>query len=85
MCCSKHCSNVLKQTTYLGKNNPRFGLKGHLSSSFKGEEIHRKNNKLQEVFVYAPNRPDCDKHGRVRKHRLLVLDNYKLFNPCFFT
>ena len=82
--CSKECMNKLKQILYSGTGNHQYGLKGNLNASFKGEEILRKNNQLIEVCVYSPNHPYADHSGRVTKHRLLVEQNYKLFDFKYF-
>lgn len=85
ICCSRECSSILRQTTYLGENNPQYGIKGEANASFKGEWISRKNNTITDIFVYAPNRPDSNRDGRITKHRLLVLENYTRFYKGFFT
>lgn len=82
--CSKECSNKLKALLYTGEGNHQFGLKGELNASFKGKEILNKNNNLVEVKVYDPSHPYCDKNGRVLKHRLIVEENYKLFDLKYF-
>lgn len=84
-CCSKECADKLKETTYLGANNHQFGLKGHLNSSFKGNFIVHKNNHLEDVFIYKPDRPDSNRDGRITEHRLKVLENYHKYDKCFFT
>jgi hypothetical protein len=43
------------------------------------------NHTNEDIFVYAPDRPDSDKHGRITKHRLTVCENAKLFNNCLFS
>ena len=83
-CCSRECLNVLKSSLYSGEGNHQYGLKGDLNSSFKGKEIYKKNNDLIDIFVYCPDHPYCDKRGRVTKHRLMVEENYKLFDPKYF-
>jgi hypothetical protein len=82
--CSKECCNKLKALLYSGENNHQFGLKGELNSSFKGEKIIRRNNNLLDILVYMPDHPRSDKSGRVAEHRLLVEQNYKLFNNKYF-
>ena len=67
-----------------GKGNHQYGLKGELNASFKGKEIIKHNNSVDDIMVYDPTHPYADKHGRVRKHRLLVEQNYKLFDSKFF-
>ena len=84
LCCSKECSNKLKEVTYLGENNHQYGLKGHLNSSFKGDIIYQQNHNLTEILVYAPYRPDADQHGRVKRHRLIVQENYNKFDSKYF-
>lgn len=82
--CSKECVNKLKQILYSGAGNHQYGLKGNLNASFKGEEILKKNNSLTEIYVYCPNHPHADRNGRVTKHRLLVEQNYKMFDFKYF-
>lgn len=83
-CCSIKCLNKLKSILYVGEGNHQYGLKGKLNSSFKGDEILKKNNNLIEIRVYDPTHPYCDKDGRVLKHRLIVEENYKLFDSKYF-
>lgn len=35
-------------------------------------------------MVYAPNHPFANKHGRIRKHVLVVEENYQKYNKDFF-
>lgn len=83
-CCSKECLDVLKQTLYSGEGNHQYGLKGELNASFKGLEITKVNNNLIDIFVYDPTHPHANKHGRVTKHRLIVEQNYKMFDYKYF-
>lgn len=85
ICCSVECSSILRQTTYLGENNPQYGVKGEANASFKGKWTSKKNNGIIDIFVYAPDRPDSNRDGRITKHRLLVLENYTKFYKGFFT
>lgn len=82
--CGRNCQHKDLKSKMSGKNNHQFGLKGQLNSSFKGVEITKNNNNLIDIRVYVPNHPFCDKNGRVLKHRLLVEENYKLFNIKYF-
>ena len=83
-CCSKQCLNILKQTLYAGEGNHQYGLKGELNSSYKGLEIFKNNNNNVDIFVYDPSHPNANKNGRVTKHRLIVEQNYKLFDYKYF-
>ena len=83
-CCSRECLNKLKETLYAGEGNHQYGLKGELNASFKGKEIKRNNNNLIDIHVYEPTHPYADKNGRVTKHRLIVEQNYKLFDSKYF-
>ncbi len=83
-CCSIECLNKLKSILYSGEGNHQYGLKGRLNSSFKGDEISKRNNNLIEIRVYDPTHPYCDKDGRVLKHRLIVEENYKIFDKKYF-
>lgn len=83
-CCSKKCSIEQRRMTMIGENNHQYGLKGNLNSSFKGDEIKRRNHNCIEVKVYLPSHPFADRAGRVLKHRLVVETNYHLFEPKFF-
>lgn len=82
--CSKQCTAEYRKTWFKGENNHQYGLKGSLNSSFKGEVLSRKNNRLMELKVYVPYRYDADKHGRVTLHRLIVEENWRQFNPNVF-
>lgn len=83
-CCSKECLGVLKQTLYSGEGNHQYGLKGELNASFKGLEITRVNNNLVDILVYDPTHPHANSNGRVTKHRLIVEQNYKMFDYRYF-
>lgn len=82
--CSIECASKLKSEYSKGEKNHQFGLTGDLNSSFKGEEILRANNSLTEVMVYSPNHPYKNQNGRVKKHRLIVEQNYFLFDEKYF-
>ena len=83
--CSRACLDIAKRTLYAGERNHQYGLKGPLNSSFKGFVISEKNNRLTEQMVYCPNHPFSSKNGRVAEHRLVVEDNYSLFDSKYFT
>lgn len=82
--CSKECSNILRSQWFSGEGNHQWGLKGELNSSFTTKEKTEKNNKLTEIMVYVPQHPRADQTGRVRKHVLIVEENYKLFDIKYF-
>ena len=82
--CSRECLNKLKSTLYKGEGNHQYGLKGDKNSSFKGSVILRKNNGLIERMVYNPTHPYADRNGRIKEHRLLVEQNYKMFDDKYF-
>lgn len=82
--CSKSCQHIDLKEKFKGELNHQFGLKGHLNSSFKGKELLKKNNNLIDIRVYAPNHPHKDKDSRVLKHRLIVEENYHLFDKDKF-
>lgn len=82
--CSRKCLNIAKKEAYCGKGNHQYGLKGALNSSFKGNEIIVRNNNINDILVYYPNHPYCNKNGRVKKHRLLVEENYTMFDFKYF-
>lgn len=85
ICCSKECSNKLKETTYLKEGNHQFGLIGDKNSSFKGQEII---SNLGYILEYCPGHPKpCDRStsgSRVRQHRLVIERNYDKFDPKYF-
>lgn len=82
--CSRECLNKGKEIGYCGAGNHQFGLKGPQNSSFKGEEIIVHNHKVDDIMVYCPNHPFANKTGRVKKHRLIVEENYSLFPEKYF-
>lgn len=82
--CSKECNNKLKSLLYSGKGNHQYGLKGDLNASFKGTETIKRNGNVYDIWVYLPEHPFCNKSSRVKKHRLVVEQNYKLFDPKYF-
>lgn len=82
--CSKECLNKYKEKAYAGSGNHQYGLKGPLNASFNGMVIPKKNHKLVEQMVYCPNHPFCNKNGRVEEHRLIVEQNYQIFDEKYF-
>lgn len=82
--CSKECMNNAKVEFMKGENNHQYGLKGDLNASFKGKEIQRKNNTVVDIRVYDPTHPYADKNGRVLKHRLVIEENYQMFDSKYF-
>lgn len=82
--CSKSCFYEYKKIWFVGLNNHQSGLKGNLNCSFKGLELPKTNHKNIDIMVYEPTHPYANKNGRVLKHRLIVEQNYTLFDKCFF-
>ena len=82
--CSVECASELKSQYMSGEGNHQYGLKGNLNSSFKGEEIIQHNHNVDDIMVYDPKHPYANDNGRVKKHRLLVEQNYTLFDSKFF-
>lgn len=82
--CSRQCLNKAKEIAYCGTGNHQYGLKGELNSSFAGKEIIQHNNNLDDIMVYFPSHPYANKAGRVTKHRLIVEENYTLFDSKYF-
>lgn len=83
-CCSLKCSSLYRKVWFRVNGNHQYGLKGNKNSTFLGDVIFVKNNKLTEVRKYAPYRVDANKAGRVLEHRLLVEENWELFDECAF-
>ena len=83
--CSQECLNKYKKIAYSGSGNHQFGLKGPLNASFNGDITYKKNHKLIEREVYCPDHPFCNKNGRVWEHRLVVEQNFQLFDTKYFT
>ena len=83
-CCSRKCLFEYKKELMKGNNNHQYGLKGSLNSSFAGNEIIKRNHNLIDIFVYMPNHPYANRNSRVLKHRLIVEQNYKLFDYKYF-
>lgn len=82
--CSIECASQLKSEYMSGTGNHQFGLKGELNASFKNEELHQNNNGFIDIMVYVKNHPFSNKNGRVKKHRLIVEQNYQLFDLNYF-
>lgn len=82
--CSKDCANILKSEYMKGENNHQYGLKGELNASFKGIEITKSNHNVNDILVYCPEHPFKRSDNRVKKHRLIIEENYNLFNPDYF-
>lgn len=83
--CSRECLSRFMRTSMLGEGNHQFGLRGSKNSSFKGNEISKKNNNLIDIRVYAPDHPFCGEDSRVLKHRLIVEEHADLFDDRYFT
>lgn len=84
-CCSRKCCDKLKETIFQGENNHQYGLKGPLNSSFKGKYVYTSYKKnLTDVEVYVPDCPVCDSRGRVKLHRLIVMENWNYFPEKYF-
>lgn len=83
-CCSRECRAKYKSITFSGSGNHQYGLKGKLNSSFKGEETHKKNVNLTDIWVYKPEHPYANRSGRVKKHILIVEENHELFDDKYF-
>ena len=82
--CSLVCANSLKKITFKGENNHQYGLKGKLNKSFKGDIVTKQNHKLIEYLVYKPDHPFVRSDNRVLLHRLIVEENFELFDKIFF-
>lgn len=78
--CSKECDAKNRSKWFSGENNHQFGLKGDLNPTFSGY----KHYKHGYVVVYKPDHPFCDKKGKVLEHRLVVENNWKLFDLKYF-
>ena len=68
-CCSKVCSDKLKQKLYKGEHNPNYKNRGLQSPLHKGAEIINSNGYIK---IYKPDHPLCDKNGRILKHRYIA-------------
>lgn len=82
--CSRKCYSEFKKIAMLGENNHQYGLKGSLNASFKGFEIEHKNHNVVDIYVYKPEHPYANESGRIVKHRLIVEENYLLFDSNYF-
>lgn len=82
--CSKECSKMGDRIRMTGSRNHQYGLRGKLNASFKEEELPRKNHNNTDIKVFAPGHPYRDKNNRVLKHRLVVEDNFGLFEKKWF-
>jgi len=68
-CCSEKCLRNLRKTTYSGKNNPQYGLKGILNDSWKSDVkiTHYGYRKIR-----ALDHPFKDIDDFVFEHRLIA-------------
>ena len=82
--CSRQCFAEYKKIWFVGENNHQFGLSGSKNASFKGKEIKKRNNTEVDVWVYVPEHKYANQAGRVKKHRLVVEQNYSLFDEKYF-
>lgn len=83
--CSLECSAEYRKKWFKGKNNHQFGLKGELNSSFKRGFTTRRNGHVTETFIYAKDRSDTDRSGRMTLHRYNVVTNFNNYHTCLFT
>ena len=83
--CSKECSNKLREEFMSGENNHQYGLIGDKNSSFGGEELI---SEFGYILVYCPGHPfphdKTNRCTRVFKHRLVIEENYQLFDAKYF-
>lgn len=82
--CSRACLANHRKILMTGERNHQYGLKGRLNASFTSDEIPRRNNRLVERMIYVGEWHRDSINGRVKLHRLLVEQNYQLFNSDFF-
>lgn len=83
--CSKECNNKYRSIWFSGKNNHQYGLVGELNASFKS---HQHKTVYGYITEEAPGHPfPQDKYDgvtHVLQHRLIVEQNYKMFDPDAF-
>lgn len=83
--CSKECSLKLRSQYCTGKNNHQYGLTGDKNASFKNQPLL---TNYGYIIEFAPNHPfphDRSNIGtRVLQHRLVIEQNYQLFDPKYF-
>ena len=82
--CSRECKDKNFGSKFTGEQNHQYGLKGKLNATFLDKDLIRKNHNLKETLVYKPEHPYCSKSGRVLIHKLIVEENYKLFDIKYF-
>lgn len=69
VCCSRECLGILRQTIYLGENNPNYGNRGENNPIWRHDErISVYGYKL----VRMPDHPLCNVDGFVFEHRLIA-------------
>lgn len=79
-CCSMECKNKLDSIRFRGENNPQYGIKGPDNASFSGMITRKKNHNNVYEFIYVGEaHPYSDTSGRIRLHRYIIEQNYKLF------
>lgn len=82
--CSRKCKDKSFGSKFTGEQNHQYGLKGKLNATFVDRDLIKKNHNLIETLKYYPEHPYCSKAGRVLKHRLIVEENYMLFDEKYF-
>lgn len=68
-CCSKQCSNKLKEIIYKGENNPNYNNRGFNNPLFKGEKTMTDDG---YILIYMPDHPFSNNSGRIREHRYIA-------------
>ncbi len=74
ICCSKECVGKLRETIYLGKDNPNYGNTGSKNPMWKSDE---KISYYGYKLIRCPEHPFKNIDGFVFEHRL-VAEKYLL-------
>lgn len=82
-CCQK-CMGEYRSKYLVGENHPNYGKGGANHPLWGGEETERQSSVGKNIMVYKPEHPFAHKDGRIPKYRLLVEQNYNLYDEKYF-
>lgn len=80
-CCSKECRSIMFSKYRRGKDHPSSGLRKEQTANYKGGKYI---NKKGYYLILSNEHPFRDKNNYVYEHRLIVEQNYQLFDEKFF-
>jgi len=80
-CCSKECRSVMFSKYRRGIDSPSYGLRKEQTANYKGGKYI---NQKGYYLILSNEHPFRDKNNYVYEHRLIVEQNYQLFDEKYF-